>query len=253
MRKYRNKLSALILATTALLFGTIACAAEQIGSILQFEGQCSISRKGQSIPAANGFPVQLNDKAKTGLQSKLTIRFKDDTELMLGPLSSAVIDTYVFGGSDSNLLFKFTTGTFRAVTGELVKRNPEGFNMQTPLTTLGIRGSDIYALVGMIGEEVGAMDLGPGHTLEISTSKQTTKISKPGLRSKILPNGIISPPSPIPPRILNQMKKLAEPPTTPKVGSHQKTVPRVPTPSVTTKSVVTPPPPPAPQRHPRIY
>lgn len=242
-----------ILWAYLLIFCAAAHATETIGTVYQQEGQCSIIRNGQTLAAESGASIQLNDKVKTGLQAKLAIRFEDDTELMLGSQSSAVIDAYVYAGADSNLLFKFSTGTFRTITGEIVKQNPEGFNMLTPLTTLGIRGSDVYALVGMIGEEAGAMDLGPGHTLEISTPGQTVSISQPGLRSKISPTGIISPPSPIPPRILNQMKKLAAPPATPKMNS-KKPAPHVPPAATTTTIIVPPPPAPTqPTRHPRVY
>ncbi len=43
-------------------------------------------------------------------------------------------------------------GTFRAVTGEIVKSNPESFKMQSPLATIGIRGSETAHTVPPQGE-----------------------------------------------------------------------------------------------------
>lgn len=254
MRLIPCSLPALAIAALLLFFGVTASAAERIGSIVRFSGQCTITRNDQKMDVDNDMPVQLNDEVATGLLSQLTVRFTDETLLSLDSLSSAVIDTYIYGGSDSNLLFGFSTGTFRTITGRIVELNPEGFTMQTPLATLGIRGSDIYALVGMVGEEAGGLDLGPNHTMEISTDTQTVTINKPGLRSTISPSGVISPPTPIPPRVFEQMKTLAPPPT-PNVGTKIAPSPRVPPSSTATRSIVTPPPPtPAPApRQPRFH
>jgi len=231
----------IFVAVTALVAS--AKANEHIGIVKEVSGACSIIRANQTIVAKRDLQVMLNDEISTKTKSQISIRFKEDTQLILGETSRATIDTFFFSGADSDLLFTFSTGTFRAITGKIVEANPEAFNMQTPHTTLGIRGSDVYALIGIVEEEVGALDLGPNHVLEITTAKQTVKITKPGLRSKISFSGVISLPSPIPPKRLKQMKSLGTPaPPTPKGKTNHKSIPQFP--ATPTRVIVTPPPPP---------
>jgi len=240
----------LILIAISTALSLPAKAAKQVGAVEQVSGECSIVRDGQKIDAKRTQPIQINDEISTKAKAEITIRFKDDTQLILGESSHASIDAYVYGGADSNLLFNFSTGTFRAITGKLVEANPEGFNMKTPLTLLGIRGSDVYVLVGMVGEEAGALDLGPNHALEIKTAKQTTRITKPGMRAKISFSGVISSPSPIPPGTVTNMKKLGTaPPSTPKSGGKPSVIPHVPT----TPNIHIKPPSPSHPPRPRIH
>lgn len=185
-----------------------ARAADPVGTVTVADGRCLILRDGQSLDAAVDQPVMLKDEVETDRGAQLSILFTDESRLTLDESSHAAIDTYVFNDSNAELLFKFTKGTFRAVTGEIVKANPEGFNMQTPLATIGIRGSDIYSIVKPDEEEAGALELGEGHALEIKTSKQTVRITKSGMRTRILPTGVIFTPTAIPPSMFNAILRL---------------------------------------------
>ncbi|AMK11300.1 FecR family protein [Pseudodesulfovibrio indicus] len=185
-----------------------ARASEPVGTVTVANGRCVILRGGQSLDAAVNQPVMLKDEVDTDKGAELSILFSDQSRLTLDESSHAAIDTYVFNDSNAEVLFKFTKGTFRAVTGEIVKANPEGFNMETPLATLGIRGSDIYSIVKPDEEEAGALELGEGHALEIKTSKQTMRITKSGMRTRILPTGVISMPTTIPPSMFNAILRL---------------------------------------------
>ncbi|MGE4192979.1 MAG: FecR domain-containing protein [Pseudodesulfovibrio sp.] len=199
---------ALFLLFLLLAGASPARASEPVGTVTVANGRCVILRGGQSLDAAVNQPVMLKDEVDTDKGAELSILFSDQSRLTLDESSHAAIDTYVFNDSNAEVLFKFTKGTFRAVTGEIVKANPEGFNMETPLATLGIRGSDIYSIVKPDEEEAGALELGEGHALEIKTSKQTMRITKSGMRTRILPTGIIFMPTAIPPSMFNAILRL---------------------------------------------
>lgn len=229
MRLLKYAILFLVLITFTAIEDRPVHAGDQIGNVEQVSGECSITRDSQTSGATVNQGILLNDIISTRGKAQITIRFRDGTRLMLGESSRTSIDSYIYGGSDSNLLFNFSTGTFRAITGKLVEVNPEGFNMKTPMTTLGIRGSDVYALVGIVEEEVGALDLGPNHTLEIKTSKQTVHITKGGLQSKISFSGVISTPSPIPPNTITNMKALGTAsPQSHRTGGKHSVIPQVP-------------------------
>ncbi|BDQ34356.1 FecR family protein [Pseudodesulfovibrio portus] len=204
---YIHALFAFLLSAGLLLCGP-AMAADSIGAIRSATGECSILRDGDTLTAEVEQPVMLNDEVSTGENAQLSIVFLDETVLTLAESSHAAIDNYVYSDDASNLLFKFTKGTFRTITGTIVKQNPEGFNMQTPLATIGIRGSDVYAIVQPEGEEAGALHLGESHALEVSTPLQTVRITESGLRVRIAPTGLIFAPTRIPPSIFNTMLNI---------------------------------------------
>lgn len=213
----------------AMLCSAPALASEQIGAVDTVTGECLIVRGEERFKAELNQPIMLKDEVSTKMGAQISILFVDETRLTLDESSHASIDNYVYSDKNSDLLFKFTKGTFRTITGGIVKRNPEGFNMETPLASLGIRGSDIYAIVQPTGEEAGALHLGDNHTLEIETPIQAASIRESGLRVRIFTNGIISPPSAIPPAMYERMEGLGPSPQPAPAteGSVTPTAPRV--------------------------
>jgi hypothetical protein len=151
--------------------------------------------------------------------------FEDKTRLVLGESSKMTIDQYVYSGKKSGLLFDLSHGMFRTVTGKIVEANPEGFNMRTPLATVGIRGSDVFAHVESERNRVGALSLGQGHVLQLRTGEASQDIGEGGLYSRIGPDGSIGAPKPIPPLLMQMIPSLSkgkrhlkpELPNTPKV------------------------------------
>lgn len=189
-------LAILLLAT--LIPISLAEASDAIGAVDNAVGECRVVRGDETLAAEKDLPIALKDEVSTGKGAELSILFADETTLSLSESSHASIDSYVYSDKSSDLLFKFTQGTFRTITGEIVKKNPEGFNMETPLASIGIRGSDVYVIAQPGGEEVGANHLGENHYVEIRTERQTAYITKSGMRVRISPDGTISPPSNIP-------------------------------------------------------
>lgn len=136
--------------------------------------------------------------------------------MVIAQSSQTKIDDYVYAGSGSKLLFRFAKGSFRAVTGKIVQQNPQGFNMQTPLATLGVRGSDVFALVQPGVEDIGALELGSGHTLELSGPLGQSSITSGGQFCRATPEGFTLP-QPIPPILLNSIREALSSPAAPPV------------------------------------
>ncbi|BCS89484.1 FecR family protein [Pseudodesulfovibrio sediminis] len=231
----QHMITALVIFALMLLV-LPAYANDQIGVVQTAEGECRVHRGDSILKAVEDLPIVLNDTVSTGSDAQIRIVFNDDTELIIAESSQASIDTYVYSDDAADVLFEFTKGTFRTITGEIVKNNPDGFNIQTPLTTIGIRGSDIYAIIQSGGEETGALHLGENHTLEIKTAKQTLSIKSSGLRAQIFPTGVIVGPTPIPEDRSKAMLKLGARST-----SSPNTPPVIKTPTTTPNQVVKPP------------
>jgi CshA-type fibril repeat protein/VCBS repeat-containing protein len=132
-----------------------------IGRVVALDGKAWAESPSGVRPLSKGSEVFQGEIVLTGDGSRLEIEFADKTILSQGEDARVELNDYVFDpqGSDSNLLFNMMTGTFRAVTGEIVKQNPERFNLTTPLATIGIRGTTIVATVNEQGESIGVQEI----------------------------------------------------------------------------------------------
>ncbi|MDP3427167.1 MAG: FecR domain-containing protein, partial [Humidesulfovibrio sp.] len=94
------------------------------------------------------------DVIATAKASGGSIQFLDKTVLNVGEGSKVSLDQYVFDASKGSgqALFKLAQGTFRTVTGEIVKQNPESFKVQSPLATIGIRGTETAHTIPPMGQ-----------------------------------------------------------------------------------------------------
>ena len=138
------------------------------------------------------------DVIVTGARSSVEIVFKDDSVFSQGPSARISMDEFIYSGkaSASKLLFKMGKGTFRYVTGQIVKQNPDGFALATPTTTIGIRGTEVFATVTPELERVGNLDISPGHTMNVGPQE----IRRPMYAVSVDPKtGSVSAPGPVSP------------------------------------------------------
>ena len=138
--------------------------AEQIGTVTIAYGTASAEGSDGVRELAVGSPVFVDDVVTTGSDSSaVEIKFADGALFSQGPNSSVLLDHYIFDPEQDagEMTIKMLTGTFRSVTGEIVDMNPEGFQLETPLATIGIRGTTTGHTVGAGGEE--AHEIGRAH------------------------------------------------------------------------------------------
>jgi hypothetical protein len=118
--------------------------AQQIGSAKAVQGHMTAmgSEGARSLQA--GSPLYTGDIVSTAKGSAGSIQFLDHTVLNVGEGSKVILDKYVYDSAKGSgqALLKLAQGTFRTVTGEIVKHSPESFKVQSPLATIGIRGTE---------------------------------------------------------------------------------------------------------------
>lgn len=97
-----------------------------------------------------GSDIFMGDRIVTGDSGQVQIKFTDGTELVVGPHSSLVIDTYLIrnDGSIGKLAVNMLAGSFRFVTGKSAK---EAYLITTPSGTIGVRGTAFDVFVGADG------------------------------------------------------------------------------------------------------
>ncbi len=137
-----------LLLLVAALIATAANAADA-GRVKVVKGDVQIERDGKNTAASVGMPVQVGDTVKTGTDGSIGISFQDDSLLSVGPNSVLSVDRFVFdrtthkGEFDTSL----KRGTLTAVSGKLVKEQPESMRVKTPVAIMGVRGTEFAVKV----------------------------------------------------------------------------------------------------------
>jgi hypothetical protein len=97
-----------------------------------------------------GADIFIGDRVITDARGLVQIRFSDDTELVVGPNSSLVLEDYLLrnDGSAGKFALNALAGTFRFVTGSA---NHDDYAIKTPTGTLAVRGTafDLFVAAGL--------------------------------------------------------------------------------------------------------
>jgi hypothetical protein len=127
-----------------------ASALEAIGVVKTSAGAVAIRRGGQDIPAPVGSKLLAGDTLVTGAGGSLGIILRDDSTLSLGPESILVIEEFLFSPAEGKLGFlaRITRGTMAYVSGLIGKSAPGSARFETPVATIGIRGTRFAVKVG---------------------------------------------------------------------------------------------------------
>lgn len=117
--------------------------AQAVGSVKTLTGQVFIERDGARVGAEVGGYLLEGDTLVTGDDSSVGIIFRDDTILSLGSRSTVRIDRFVFDPAAENMSFltNVRKGTVQFISGQMTKLRPGSMVVETPLSTIGIRGT----------------------------------------------------------------------------------------------------------------
>jgi len=97
--------------------------------------------------------VYAADIIATGAGAAARIVFLDKSVLEIKESSRVDLASFAFEEKGQKAMtVKFAVGVFRMITGEIVKANPEGFKVESPLSVIGIRGTEFASKVGGSGE-----------------------------------------------------------------------------------------------------
>ncbi len=149
-------MKAIILTTVLLCLGAIplARAAEPVsGSVKAVEGKCSIQRGVQTLAATQGMHLLEHDALVTGSDGRLAVILRDGTRLSLGPNSRLSIVQFAYNPSEKNyaLLLDLGRGILAYVSGKIAKFSPEAVRVQTPVGSIGLRGTKFVVGLGIAG------------------------------------------------------------------------------------------------------
>ncbi|MBA3035988.1 MAG: hypothetical protein FP814_05785 [Desulfobacterium sp.] len=142
----------IILFLSLVFVGTPVCLAassDHIGIVKSLAGDVVIVRSDKTIKAEPNMKLIKGDLVITGTDGKVGLIFEDDTVISMGSNSKILIENFIFQPSEKKLSFiaKFFKGTASILSGQIATLAPEMFCFETPLATVGIRGTHFLVKV----------------------------------------------------------------------------------------------------------
>ncbi len=140
------KIACFMVLSSVLILGNMTfCMAESeyIGIVKTVIRNVFFIRNGETIPAVVNMKMMVKDVVRTGSDGAIGFILKDDTVISMGPGSEIVIDDFSFDPVEKNLSFiaRMLHGTASYFSGQIVKLSPESVRFETPVATVGMRGT----------------------------------------------------------------------------------------------------------------
>lgn len=132
-----------LLVLLSALSPGLAAAQETIGVVRNSGGAATVNRSGQTIPAVTGLKLHEGDTLETGPGGSMGIIFRDNSTLSLGPESSLAIRSFLFSPAEGKLglWVRISRGTMAYLSGLIGKLAPASARFETPVASIGIRGT----------------------------------------------------------------------------------------------------------------
>lgn len=139
--KIRIAISAMLM----LLFPPLLAGAAEapVGSVKTVKGAASIVRGNAAVATASGTRVYRNDVLRTGPDGSLSMVFRDDTIISVGPGSELSVNEFDFSPAEGRLsiITRLLKGTAVYMSGIIARLSPESVRFETPVANIGIRGT----------------------------------------------------------------------------------------------------------------
>lgn len=127
-----------------LLLAQSVCAVELFGTVADVSGEATVTDStGANKPVTAGLKIFSGQSIQTAANGEVHIVTEDSGLIALRPNSSFRIDRYQAKGESSDeVVFSLLKGALRSITGWIAKRNASAYRLNTPTTTIGVRGTD---------------------------------------------------------------------------------------------------------------
>ena len=151
----KHLMTVLCILLCAVLFICFICTHEAaaldnaVATIKAVNGAASVVRQEKVIAAKTNEGVLRGDMLKTGPDGSLGVMFKDNTLMSLGPNSEIIIDEFLFSPAQGklSLVTRMLKGTAACVSGIIAKLSPQSVRFETPVATVGTRGTEFLVQI----------------------------------------------------------------------------------------------------------
>lgn len=197
------------LLSMLLTYMTPAQAAVAVGQVIAATGENSaVQADGVSRVLQRKSDFYAGEILKTGADSRMQLKFMDGALMTLRPNTEFRVNEYRFDATrkeNNSSFMDLLKGGLRTLTGMIAKQNTAGYRLRTPVATIGVRGTDLEAVLnnglnvafwggaGTVSNNAGSVDLGIGagynfaHVLDENTLPVPT-LNAPPLLDTVSPN-----------------------------------------------------------------
>lgn len=134
----------------SLLSSLAAWAApEAIGRLTEAQGVVELN----GSVAATGAELRLGMRVITGVDGRAVLTFADGQTVLLVPNSVFWIKDYRYAKNqprENRSATELLKGSMRFISGTMAKETPEAVKIETPVATIGIRGTDFTVALGSL-------------------------------------------------------------------------------------------------------
>jgi hypothetical protein len=116
---------------------------DTIGIVKNSGGTVTIQRGKTVFPAVAGMKLAVGDVLSTGSEGSVGVILRDNSSLSLGPRSSIALQEFEFSPAEGKMSFiaRLAKGTMAYMSGIIGKLSPESVRFDTPVASIGIRGT----------------------------------------------------------------------------------------------------------------
>ncbi len=168
----------LLLLLSVITPNLLMAASKPAGKVIIAAGEAyARTLDGEQRPLRRRAEFFAGEVLVTGDDGRLQVRFLDGAMVDLRENTEYRIDDYRYHGEESTGERSVTTllkGGLRTITGAIGKQNPDAYRMNTPVATIGIRGTHFEAVLAdglvvgvwrggvQVRNEAGALEIGQG-------------------------------------------------------------------------------------------
>jgi hypothetical protein len=132
------------------LMGSAHAATDPIGKVILSVGEVTAQNSGGALrQLERRGRIFEGDLLTTSEGARCQIRFTDGSLLALPELSQFRVDEYRYDGTEDNekAIYSLLKGGMRTITGAIGKKTKENYKVNTPVATIGIRGTAYHAFL----------------------------------------------------------------------------------------------------------
>lgn len=158
---------------------------EPVGEVVAVRGDVrAVDGSGASRALVLRNPVFRNDVLKTGPSGRVQVMFIDQTLISLGRDTEMEIVRYAWAAEKKSgaMTTRVKEGAFRVMGGAITRNSPENFTTETPVATIGVRGS-LYS--GLVQDEQVSILFQAGVGIDLITPFGNSSLNRPGYGSTV--------------------------------------------------------------------
>lgn len=139
--------------SAVLMMVTSFSALAEGGRVLFVEGDAYAMRGRDRVALVKDSPLFIGDSLVTGPKGRLQYALDDNSLYAMLPNSTVNLDAFALAPTKAvragggTLFMSMLKGAFRTVSGFVGKRRNDDYRINTPVATMGIRGTEYYAVL----------------------------------------------------------------------------------------------------------